>query len=67
MDSGYFVKDYSLTFPTEDRATLMAAAMMRTEQYESSAGLQEKMHFYAQCIRQSFNTEHWPEKTVWEK
>ena len=67
MDSGYFVKEYSMTFPTEDRATLMAAAMMGTEQYESSAGLQEKMHFYAQCIRESFNTKHWPEKTVWER
>ena len=65
-DSGYFVNEYSMTFPTEDRATLMAAAMVNDEVFAMSAGLQEKMGFYARCIRESFDTEGWPEMTLWE-
>lgn len=66
-DSGYFVKEYSMTYPTEDRATLMAAAMIGSEGFETSAQLQAKMRFYALCIRESFDTSLWPEKTVWER
>ena len=66
-NSGYFIKEYSMTFPTEDRATLMAAAMMESERFETSAPLQEKMRFYAQCIRESFHTDGWPEITPWER
>ena len=66
-DTGYFIGNYSMTYPTEDRATLMAAAMMRDERFESSAPMQEKMRFYAQCIRAAFQTEGWPETTAWER
>ena len=66
-NSGYFLREYSMTYPTEDRATLMAAAMMESERFETSAILQEKMRFYAQCIRESFNTDGWPEITPWER
>lgn len=66
-DSGYFIRDYAMTYPTEDRATLMAAAMTRDERFESSAPMQAKMRFYAQCIRAAFQTEGWPETTAWER
>jgi hypothetical protein len=66
VNSGYFMREYSLTFPTEDRATLMAAAMVGRDEYRNSAAMQAKMEFYAQCIRECFNTEGWPEKTAWE-
>ena len=56
-----------MTYPTEDRATLMAAAMVDSEVFQRSAALQEKMRFYAQCIRESFQTDGWPEITAWER
>ena len=66
-DSGYFLRDYAMTFPTEDRATVMAAAMMLDDRFENSAAMQAKMAFYAQCIRESFRTDLWPETTAWER
>ena len=68
QDSGYFIRKYSMTFPTEDRAVLMAAAMDR--QYESfgpGSGTLMKMQFYADCIRDCFHTEGWPETAAWEE
>ena len=68
QDSGYFIRKYSMTFPTEDRAVLMAAAMDR--QYESfgpGSGTLTKMQFYADCIRDCFHTEGWPETAAWEE
>jgi hypothetical protein len=66
-DSGYFLRDYAMTYPTEDRATLMAAAITQDERFEASAPMQAKMRFYAQCIRAAFQTEGWPETTAWER
>ena len=68
VDSGYFVYDYALTYPTEDRATLMAAAMENyTWDFEPGSGRRAKMQYYADCIRDCFNTEGWPETTCWEQ
>ena len=66
-DSGYFIRDYAMTYPTEDRATLMAAAMTQDDRFEGSPQMQEKMRFYAQCIREAFQTTLWPEATAWER
>ena len=66
VDSGYFMREYSMTFPTEDRATLMAAAIVGRDEYRNSAAMLAKMEFYAQCIRECFNTDGWPERTAWE-
>ena len=66
-DSGYFIRDYAMTYPTEDRATLMAAAMTQDDRFEGSPQMQEKMRFYAQCIREAFQTTLWPETTAWER
>ena len=67
-DPDYFVSDYSMTFPTEDRAELMEAAMMGSEwPFEEGAGCSAKMQFYADCIRDCFDTRDWPKTTAWEQ
>ena len=64
----YFVSDYSLTFPTEDRAELMALAMVDNGwAFEPGNGCMAKMQFYADCIRDCFDTTGWPETTRWEQ
>ena len=55
------------TFPTEDRAELLSAAMLNTyDAFEAGSGRRVKLQFYAACIRDCFNTEGWPETTLWE-
>ena len=66
METGYFDSDYSMTYPTEDRATLFAAAMTQAPLLEESPGMQKKLDYYARCIRDCFDTEGWPEIAVWE-
>ena len=65
--SGYFVRQYSMTFPTEDRATLLSLAMTDSWELSGHPGMVEKMRYYAACIRDCFNTEGWPDQTVWEQ
>ena len=68
IDIGYFVSDYSMTFPTEDRADLMEEAMRGTQwPFEEGSGCRAKMQFYADCIRDCFDTDGWPETTTWEQ
>lgn len=67
-DSGYFLTDYGMTFPTEDRAVLMEGAMEQEEwNFEPGFGTRKKLQFYADCIRDCFDTEGWPEVTCWEQ
>lgn len=68
MESGYFITEYGMTYPTEDRAVLMEAAMSCfTWDFESGSGTREKLRYYADCIRDCFDTEGWPETTLWEQ
>ena len=68
LKTDYFVRDYALTFPTEDRATLMAAAMEQNSwDFEAGSGRRAKMQFYADCIRDCFDTTGWPQTTMWEQ
>ena len=67
IESGDFLSLYSMTFPTEDRAELLSAAMLNTyDAFEAGSGRRAKLQFYAACIRDCFNTEGWPETTLWE-
>lgn len=67
-DADYFVSDYSMIFPTEDRAELMAEAMSGIRwPFEPGTGCRAKLEYYSDCIRDCFNTEGWPEMTVWEQ
>ena len=68
MDSGYFIRDYALTYPTEDRAVLIASAMENNIwDFEPGSGSRRKLQYYADCIRDCFNTDGWPEVTRWEQ
>lgn len=65
--SGYFVYDYGCTWPTEDRATLLGAAMDGDAYlFQVQPALQRKLEYYSRCIRDCFNTDGWPEVTAWE-
>ena len=66
-NSGCFVSEYSMTFPTEDRATMMEMAMtgdLLTQDYW--APLRKKLQYYSDCIRGCFNMENWQEPLPWE-
>ena len=64
----YSTFSYALTFPTEDRAVLMAAAMEQNSwDFEAGSGRRAKMQFYADCIRDCFDTTGWPQTTMWEQ
>lgn len=66
--SGYFIRDYSMTFPTEDRADVLASAIALEDwAFEPGSGLRAKLQFYAACIRDCFDTENWPEVVCWEQ
>lgn len=64
--TGFFADDYSMTYPTEDRATLFASAMTESHLLQERPGMQAKLDYYARCIRDCFHTEGWPEVTSWE-
>ena len=64
--SGYFASLYAMTFPTEDRATLMELMMADRTVVTENPGMAEKMRYYAACIRDCFNTDDWPDRTLWE-
>lgn len=68
--TSYFVIDYGKTFSTEDRATIMEAAMSgnyRSFSKEVSEALYAKLEYYSQCIRDCFDTTGWPDVTKWEQ
>ena len=57
-----------MVFPTEDRAELMAEAMIGISwPFEPGTGCRAKLQFYSDCIRDCFNTDGWPETTHWEQ
>ena len=68
IDSGYFITEYALCYPTEDRAVLMESAMENYYwDFEPGSGRRTKMEFYAACIRDCFDTTGWPESVCWEQ
>lgn len=68
IDAGYFINEYSMSFSTEDRSEVMAKAMsLEHWLFEHGTGRREKLQFYADCIRDCFDTSGWPEVTRWER
>lgn len=65
-NSGYFVNQYAMTYPGEDRATLMALAISDGEALREYPAMAEKMRYYAACIRDCFDTDGWPDTAPWE-
>jgi len=63
----YFVDAYACTNATEDRARIMEYAMLgQVDIFAAKEGLTEKLAYYCQSIRDSFDTTGWPEKLPWE-
>ena len=68
LEAGFFISEYAMTNSTEDRAVLIATAMVqKAEYFEENTYNRAKMQFYADCIRECFDTEGWPEVTLWEQ
>lgn len=65
-ESEYFTEQYALTFPTEDRATLLAAAIAGSSDFPQGSPLWKKLDFYCRCMRDCFDTSGWPAETSWE-
>lgn len=64
----WFIDMYSRTMPREDRARIMEYAMTGDyNMFISAPHRQAKLEYLNQCIRDSFDTFGWPEKTVWEE
>lgn len=64
----WFVDDYSMTFPTEDRARVLEYAMAGWSwSFSERPDLIPKLEFYGNCIRDCFDTTGWPEQTAWEQ
>lgn len=63
----YFIDDYSMTFPTEDRARVFEyASDPESLIFEDAPGLIHKLQYYSDCIRDSFDTTGWPQTANWE-
>lgn len=66
----YFVDTYAKSFPNEDRARIMEYAMLNKTDIRrhniDGKGIQKKLMYICELLRESFDTNGWPEKTVWE-
>jgi hypothetical protein len=68
-EDAYFIDEYSLTYPTEDRARLFEYVMCPDYawiDFEESPHLAEKLNLYASYIREGFDTTGWDD-VRWEK
>lgn len=63
----FFADDYAMTDLREDRArTFEDAVLYGPGIYADRPALWLKLESFSRAIREHFNTEDWPEKTVWE-
>ena len=63
----YFVDQYACTNSTEDRARIMEYAMLGDmSAFEGKEGLTEKLRYYSEGIRDSFDVTGWPKILPWE-
>ena len=64
----YFVDAYACTNSTEDRARIMECAMLGDKSvFEDKEGVRQKLAYYCEGIRDSFDTTGWPENLSWEE
>ena len=70
-ENTYFADAYSQTYPTEDRARhfeyLMYNDSYNPDYIALCPHMQEKLKFFFEAIRKTFDTSDWPEKTAWEE
>lgn len=69
LEDGWFVDSYAAVNPSEDRAQVMAKAMMPNYRiyFKNNQGIREKMIYYSLCIQDAFDTTGWPEVLPWEE
>lgn len=65
----YFIDQYAMINPTEDRARTLEYGMYGYMQwrFDEMPGVLEKLRWYAACIRDAFDTTGWPEELPWEQ
>ena len=65
----YFIDEYAMIRPTEDRARIMEYAMAEYTdwRFDEAPGLREKLRYYCACIRDAFDTSSWPKELLWEQ
>ena len=64
----YFIDNYSMSYPKEDRARIMEYAMTEgNDPYFQSATMQKKLRLLCQGIREAFGLEKSPETFLWEQ
>lgn len=62
-----FLSPYAMVSATEDRALVMEASMSVPWAFDEAPALRQKLLYYSACIRDCFDTTHWPEVTAWEE
>lgn len=66
--SRYFIDNYSMSYPKEDRARIMEYAMTEgNESYFQSPTMQAKLKLLCEGIREAFDLEKSPETFLWEQ
>lgn len=66
--SRYFIDNYSMSYPKEDRARIMEYAMTEgNASYFQSATMQKKLLLLCEGIREAFDLENSPETFLWEQ
>lgn len=67
----YFLDPYAKTFSTEDRATIFAESAaygdLEYSDLRNASAIHRKLEYICRYIRYHFNTEDWPETTIWER
>lgn len=63
----FFVDDYAMQNIKEDRARLFETAVQKgAGAFADSPALWLKLSYFSDAIRIHFDTERWPERTIWE-
>lgn len=63
----FFVDEYAMQNMKEDRARLFETAVQKGEgAFSDSPALWLKLSYFSEAIRACFDTELWPERTIWE-
>jgi len=69
QEDGWFVDAYGAINAPEDRAQVMAKAMLPNYRiyFKNNQGIRMKMEYYSLCIQDAFDTTGWPEILPWEE
>lgn len=69
VEDGWFVDAYGAINASEDRAQIMAKAMLRDYRiyFSNNHGIRRKMEYYSLVIQDAFDTTGWPEILPWEE